>query len=64
MKDKDLYAQILGITYPWLVHDVELRLQANEVIIHLELATGYALLVPCAVKRLLGTTRGSADGVI
>ena len=46
MKDNDLYAQILGITYPWLVHDTELQLQENEVIIHLELAPGYTLTSP------------------
>ena len=54
MKDKDLYAQILGITYPWLVHDVELRLQENEVIIHLELASGYALACPLCGKAAPG----------
>lgn len=50
MKDKDLYAQILGITYPWLVRDMELRLQANEVIIQLELASGCALTCPLCGK--------------
>ena len=33
-----LVCQILGITYPWFVRDVELRLEVGEVVIHLELA--------------------------
>jgi len=62
MRDKDLYAQILGITYPWLVGEVGLRLQEGEVVVHLELAPGHAL--SCAAKRLPGTTPGSAGGGI
>jgi len=54
MKDKDLYAQILGITYPWLVRDVELRLQVGEVIIQLELAPDYALTCPQCGKAAPG----------
>jgi len=46
MRDKELYAQILGITYPWLVREVGLRLQEGEVLIHLELAREYALACP------------------
>lgn len=34
MRDKDLYAQILGLQHPWMVRDVALRLEDNEVIIH------------------------------
>lgn len=36
MRDKDLYARILGIQLPWRVQDVELRLDAGEV--HVRLA--------------------------
>ncbi len=54
MKDKDLYAQILGITYPWTVREVGLRLQGGEVIIHLELAPGYALTCPLCGKAAPG----------
>jgi transposase len=31
MRDKDLYARILGIQLPWRVRDVELQLEAGEV---------------------------------
>lgn len=34
MRDKDLYAQILGIQHPWVGRDVALHLEDNEVIIH------------------------------
>jgi len=50
MRDKDLYAQILGITYPWIVREVELRLQVDEVIVHLDLAPEYALTCPLCGK--------------
>ena len=36
MRDKDLYAQILGIKSPWQVTSVELVLSAGEVTIHVE----------------------------
>lgn len=54
MRDRDLYARILGITYPWIVGEVELRLQAGEVIIHLELSAGYALTCPLCGKAAPG----------
>ncbi len=54
MRDRDLYAQILGITYPWLVREVGLRLQEGEVIIHLELAPGHALSCPLCGKAAPG----------
>jgi len=38
MRDKDLYAQILGITYPCIVQEVELRFQVDKVTIHLDLS--------------------------
>jgi len=35
MKDRQLYQQILGITTPWFVAEVELDLEAEEVHVHL-----------------------------
>lgn len=40
MRDKELYAQILGIKSPWQVSDVELALSAGEVTVHVEQAPG------------------------
>ena len=40
MRDKDLYAQILGIKSPWQVSDVELALSAGEVTVHVEQEPG------------------------
>ena len=34
MRDKDLYAQILGIQRPWVVREVDLDLDGGEVCIH------------------------------
>jgi len=36
MRDKDLYAQILGIKSPWCVSNVELALSKGEVTVHVE----------------------------
>jgi transposase len=36
MRDKDLYAQILGIKSPWQVSSVELALSQGEVTVHVE----------------------------
>ena len=36
MRDKDLYATILGITAPWAVRDVDLRAEAQEVEVFIE----------------------------
>jgi hypothetical protein len=36
MRDKDLYAQILGIKSPWQVSSVELALSEGEVTVHVE----------------------------
>ncbi len=36
MRDKDLYAQILGIQSPWKVREVALNLSEGEVIIHVQ----------------------------
>jgi len=57
MRDKDLYAQILGITYPWFVGKVELQLQEGEVIVHLELDPDYTLTCPLCGKATPGDMR-------
>ncbi len=36
MRDKELYAQILGIKSPWQVSRVELALSAGEVTVHVD----------------------------
>ena len=46
MKDRDLYAQILGIESPWQVRDVELHLNEGEVVVHVELEPGAHLVCP------------------
>ena len=46
MRDKDLYAQILGIKPPWIVREVELALPAGEVIVHLDLDSSSELACP------------------
>lgn len=40
MRDKDLYAQILGIESPWQVTEVELKSSGGEVIVHVKPKTG------------------------
>ena len=40
MRDKELYGKILGIEEPWLVVDVELRLEEGKVLEFLERGTG------------------------
>ncbi|MEJ1398948.1 MAG: ISL3 family transposase, partial [Candidatus Sedimenticola sp. (ex Thyasira tokunagai)] len=40
MRDKDLYAQILGIKSPWHVTSVELALSEGEVTVHVEQKVG------------------------
>jgi transposase len=39
MKDKELYKQILGITFPWEVEHVELNLESGSVDVYLEHAS-------------------------
>jgi transposase len=49
MRDKDLYAQILGITSPWQVTDVELALSEGTVTVHVGRDAQIALCCPtCA----------------
>lgn len=46
MRDNELYAQILGITPPWIVREVELALPEGEVIVHLDLDSFSELTCP------------------
>ena len=46
MRDKDLYAQILGIRSPWQVTDVELNLAAGEVKVYVDYESGAEQLCP------------------
>ena len=46
MRDKDLYAQILGIKSPWHVSDVELKVPEGEVTVHVEQEDGVMSCCP------------------
>ena len=46
MNDKDLYAQILGISSPWSVESVKLSLETNSVTVALEFDQGYSFTCP------------------
>lgn len=46
MKDKELYAQILGIRSPWQVVDVELSVSTGEVRVFVEQEPGTTLVCP------------------
>lgn len=46
MRDKDLYAQILGIKSPWRVSGVELGVSAGEVTVEVEREPGAQLCCP------------------
>ena len=50
MRDRDLYARILGITSPWSVKDVELDLKADEVRVIVEVAPDAKLTCPTCGK--------------
>ena len=50
MRDKDLYAQILGIKSPWIVSRVELVLSAGEVTVHVEQAPGAKQYCPTCAR--------------
>ena len=54
MKDRDLYAQILGISSPWRVADVELTLNAGRVKVHVEIEPGTKLVCPHCGKPVPG----------
>jgi transposase len=53
MRDRELYAQILGIQSPWKVKDVELELDGGEVRVEVVHA-GAALPCPCCGKSVPG----------
>jgi transposase len=56
MRDRDLYAKLLGIEAPWYVRDVDPRLEAREVEIFIALDENTALSCP-----VCGVTCGRYD---
>ncbi len=50
MRDKELYAQILGIKSPWQVSRVELALSAGEVTVHVKQAPGTRQYCPTCAR--------------
>ncbi len=46
MRDKDLYAQILGLQHPWNVREVALSLEEGEVVIHVHHDPQVPLICP------------------
>lgn len=54
MRDKDLYAQILGIKSPWQVTDVDLKVPEGEVTVHVEQEEGVRSCCPSCGKESPG----------
>lgn len=54
MRDKDLYAQILGIKNPWHVDDVELALDGGQIKVFVGLDVGADLVCPKCGKPVSG----------
>ena len=54
MRDRKLYAQILGIQSPWKVKDVELKLEGGEVRVTVVHAAAASLRCPCCGKSAPG----------
>ena len=54
MRDKELYARILGIEAPWFVREVDLQLQAGEVNVYLEIEPRELLRCPVCGKESAG----------
>ena len=54
MRDKDLYAQILGIKSPWQVAGVELDVSAGEVTVQVEQEAGVKSCCPSCGKAAPG----------
>ncbi|MGB1271891.1 MAG: ISL3 family transposase [Endozoicomonas sp.] len=54
MRDKELYAQILGIKSPWVVHDVQLSYQNTEVTVSIDLKPNARLTCPHCAKTCSG----------
>jgi transposase len=46
LRDRDLYAKILGLADPWIVADVELQMKAQTVVVHLARKEGATLACP------------------
>jgi transposase len=46
LRDRDLYAKILGLVEPWIVVDVELDVKAQTVVVHLGRREGATLACP------------------
>lgn len=59
MRDKDLYAQILGIKSPWQVSSVELTMSEGEVMVHVEQEKGAKLCCPTCGKDSPGYDSGA-----
>jgi transposase len=51
MRDRELYGKILGIEEPWSVVDVELRLEAGEVVVKLARSSAVELECPECGRR-------------
>lgn len=54
MRDKELYARILGVEAPWQVREVDLQLQAGEVSVYLEIDERESLRCPVCGKESSG----------
>ena len=54
MRDKDLYAQILGIESPWQVSEVDLERAEGEIIVHVKREEGAKLNCPSCGKESPG----------
>lgn len=54
VRDKDLYAQILGIKSPWRVSSVELALSEGEVTVHVEQKAGARRCCPTCGRKSSG----------
>ncbi len=54
MRDKDLYAQILGIKRPWQVSEVDLNVQKGEVTVRVEQKDGVRSCCPSCGKESPG----------
>lgn len=54
MRDKALYAQLLGVEAPWRVIEVDLQLDAGEVHVHLEVDPSVRLVCPICGRESAG----------
>ena len=57
MRDRGLYEKILGLPAPWQVTGVELREEAHEVIVEVELRGSPALSCPECGESMTGYDR-------